>query len=456
MFIVSFKEVTSSSRAVSESQPGSSSQEMSAPSPQDASRPDAPAQKTSKSRDSRAARSGDNVRTMEFNTLFGEKKFISFYSVKPTGDADLTKLNMFKVDKSIRDQIGTCRKISEDYANKSWTVEVVSEDQGIKLMKMKKLVKEVITVVPHERHNQSQGVITCSLLKGYSDEDITEGLSEHGVIACRRIIKGMKSPNPDPTSTLILTFGSATPPSVIKIRTGLQERVRPYIPLPMRCYKCQNYGHTGTKCRKPFPICARCGTVSSRSHDTDSCQRPVNCYHCKESHSVSSKSCPRFLIEKEIIALKTKEHLTFAEARARVNRDLPSGTRSYASVTKPQISLIQGPQSSATQDSSQTSTTTATTEQSGKKRPLEDQDCSPIKSKSKEKKIESLPPQFIESCNMETTESHADVILSDGGSSHRRNSISGSAEVIQVEGKILNNARKISKKKAERDNKVSK
>ena len=96
---------------------------------------------------------------------------------------------MFKVDKAIRNVIGTFEKISEDLRNKSWTIQVKTKDQGGKLQEMTELVGEPIIVTPHEQYNQSQGVITCSLLKGYSDDDITEGLSDHGVIACRRIVR---------------------------------------------------------------------------------------------------------------------------------------------------------------------------------------------------------------------------------------------------------------------------
>ena len=89
---------------------------------------------------------------------------------------------MFKVDKAIIGKIGKCEKISEDYLNKSWTVEVTSEEQGKKLQQMTTLLQEPVTVVSHESYNQSEGVITCTILKGYSDKDISEGLAEHGVL----------------------------------------------------------------------------------------------------------------------------------------------------------------------------------------------------------------------------------------------------------------------------------
>ena len=160
--------------------------------------------------------------------------------------------------------------------------------QGQKLLELKTLVSEPITVTPHEHHNQSQGVITCTLLKGYTNE-ITEGLSDHGVIDCRCIIRNPKSPQPEPTATLILTFNSATLPDRISIRTGLTERVRPYIPLPRRCFNCHQYGHSGAKCRRAKPVCVRCGLNVDGEHNPDNRQLPLNCIHCHEL----IVSCPK-------------------------------------------------------------------------------------------------------------------------------------------------------------------
>ena len=276
----------------------------------------------------------NRTKPMTMEDMFISKNFTRFFTLKSAGESNLAQLNMFKVDKAIKNQIGICEKISEDFQNKSWTVEVKTEEQGTRLMKMTTLMSEQIIVTPHEHHNRSQGVITCTLLKGYSDEEITDELAEQGVIHCRRIIKNIKSQNPEPTSTLILTFKIPNPPERITIRTGLKERVRPYIPLPRRCFNCHQYGHSSLKCRRLTPICLRCGGDIDEDHKVETCQLPVKCIHCQEPHIASSKLCPKYLYEKEILAVKTKEHLTFHEARAKVNLYYDRPKTTYATVTK--------------------------------------------------------------------------------------------------------------------------
>ena len=199
--------------------------EPKSPTPIDVPKPGTSAQKKGPTTRSAAASSRSPGQT--YAELFAPKRFTRFYSMTPISNADLTKLNMFRVDSSIKMNIGECEKISEDYKNKGWTIEVRSKEQGEKLLQMKEMLGEPIIVAPHGFHNQSQGVITCSLLKNYSEIDIAEGLREQGVTRCHRIIRNAKSDNPEPTTTLILTFNTTTPPDRIKTRTGLSERVRP-------------------------------------------------------------------------------------------------------------------------------------------------------------------------------------------------------------------------------------
>ena len=92
------------------------------------------------------------------------------------------------MDAEICNLIGESTGIFEN-SDKSIIVEVKSDEQGKKLKAMNVLVSEPVEVVPRQRYNESQGVITCELLRRYAEEDIVEGLSGLGVVAVRRMMR---------------------------------------------------------------------------------------------------------------------------------------------------------------------------------------------------------------------------------------------------------------------------
>ena len=160
------------------------------------------------------------------NDIFdGPSTYVKFYSIVSPSNADLSKLNMFAVDGEICKIIGEPSRISPNQ-DKSLTVKVKTDAQGQKLLTMKTLVKETVTVQPHVRFKVSQGVITSSYLKDYSEEQIVEGLTDQGVSKAYRIKQKTDQGNLIPTNTLIITFNSSVPPEKVCIWAGYFERVR--------------------------------------------------------------------------------------------------------------------------------------------------------------------------------------------------------------------------------------
>ena len=68
-------------------------------------------------------------------------------------------------------------------------------------------------------------------------------------------------------------------------------RVSPYILPPIRCFRCQRYGHGAISCRRS----ARCARCSSTNHITTACNpsNELNCFACGpgSSHTCSSTRC---------------------------------------------------------------------------------------------------------------------------------------------------------------------
>ena len=94
------------------------------------------------------SRHREKKQPLPFDELFSTKKFARFYSIKLIGEADLTRLNLFKVDITVTSLIGRCNRILENFATKTWTVEVKFDQQGQTLGRMSVLLSELVQVIP--------------------------------------------------------------------------------------------------------------------------------------------------------------------------------------------------------------------------------------------------------------------------------------------------------------------
>ncbi len=74
-----------------------------------------------------------------------------------------------------------------------------------------------------------------------------------------------------------------------KVLTGyMSYEVRPYIPPPLRCFKCQKYGHVAAICKGK----QRCGRCAGK-HKYEKCQEGAKLkhYNCEGEHSSAYRGC---------------------------------------------------------------------------------------------------------------------------------------------------------------------
>ncbi|GBM26150.1 hypothetical protein AVEN_196979-1 [Araneus ventricosus] len=176
----------------------------------------------------------------------------------------------FLVEKAITSSVGDV-KATKKLRSGDLLVEVESPKQAKEISKLKSLSTIPVTVKPHATLNSSKGVISCGELLNESEEKITEELKSQGVIHVRRITIRRDGQLLN-TKHLILTFDSNKLPENIKAGY-MRLSVRTYIPNPLRCFKCQRFGHSKTSCRGTL-TCARCAEVG---HDSTDCTRTEKC-----------------------------------------------------------------------------------------------------------------------------------------------------------------------------------
>ena len=90
------------------------------------------------------------------------------------------------------------------------------------------------------------------------------------------------------TSTYAMTINRPTIPEKIKVGYTM-ERVEQFIPNPLRCYKCQRYGHHEDNCRGK----EGCGKFGQQNpdHYINDCDFPNKCVNCSGDYLVYSRSC---------------------------------------------------------------------------------------------------------------------------------------------------------------------
>ena len=135
-------------------------------------------------------------------------------------------------------------------------IQTTNQKQSEKILKWKQFGKLNIKIYPHPTLNFQKGVIQSPDLALCSLEEIRLHLKPQGVTDVKRI-SIHKETRIIVTNTYILTFNKPTTPTSIRIGY-INTKIETYIPNPLRCQKCQKYGHPKDKCTRPS-ICAKCG-----------------------------------------------------------------------------------------------------------------------------------------------------------------------------------------------------
>ncbi|XP_055943541.1 uncharacterized protein LOC129974670 [Argiope bruennichi] len=238
------------------------------------------------------------------------------------------EISPFLVHKLIQSHIGEVKNVKK-LKSGDLLIEVSNSSQATTLSKPTTLGNLKVNVSVHRSLNFSRGVISERGLKNHTEVELVQELSEQKVCAARCIyIK--RDGQLIPTQHVVLTFSTTDLPKFIKAGY-LRCTVKPYIPNPVRCFKCQKFGHSQQACRGS-KICAKC---SVSGHDSSECiSDDVKCINCHGDHPAYSRSCPQWILEKEILSTKIRRNISFAEARKLVTDRNPKPGLLYSSAVK--------------------------------------------------------------------------------------------------------------------------
>jgi len=143
-----------------------------------------------------------------------------------------------------------------------------------------------------------------------STDEIVEGLAGQKVTFVKRFrFRCKESSEFRDSKSVFLQFSTADLPAEVKLGY-LLFRVKQFIPKPLRCFKCNRFRHVASHCRGR----ERCSTCGGEHKYSECTADTAKCPNCGGNHSANDKTCPRYQRETEILKLKTKSKLSYANA----------------------------------------------------------------------------------------------------------------------------------------------
>ncbi|KAL2076444.1 hypothetical protein ACEWY4_027972 [Coilia grayii] len=200
-------------------------------------------------------------------------------------------------------------------------VECVNEEQQTKAVKITKLGGQNVKCVLGRDKELVRGVIT-GIPVDESLEGLIANIGNVKVKEAKRLKMKRDGVLMDSLSVL-LTFDELMLPQ--KVFTGFMSYdVRVYVPPPLRCFKCQRYGHVAAIC-KSKTRCSKCGG----EHNYGECAEGATqkCCNCGGNHSAAYGGCEVFKRMREVQRIKVEHGMSYAEAVKQVPRPVPNTQR---------------------------------------------------------------------------------------------------------------------------------
>lgn len=222
--------------------------------------------------------------------------------------------NPIKLTKAINKLLGEVKN-AKILRNGSLLIVCRNKVQKEKALQMNKIDKTRVQCSLIEYKKVNRGVIT-GIPTDVSEEEMKDNMIGAKVLEVKRLSTTRNGEKCNSLSVMI-KFDEAKLPGKVYIGYMSYE-VRPYIPPPLRCFKCQKYGHVAAIC-KGKQRCGRC----AGEHEYGKCGEGVKlkCCNCGGEHSSAYRGCEASKRAVEVQRVKALQGITYAEAVKTVSRE---------------------------------------------------------------------------------------------------------------------------------------
>lgn len=219
----------------------------------------------------------------------------------------VSTINPIKLTKIINRDIGNI-DFAKVLSDGNLLIGCNKEDQANKALKLKEIGGiKVVSTNRVGRKSQSGGRkgIIFGVPLNIGMEEFKGNLKGGKIINAQRL-KAVADGIRKDTETVVIEFQEDEIPK--RVMLGVMSYiVREYIPGPVRCFKCQRFGHVATRCREQCR-CARCGG----NHEYGKCEDGVQpkCCNCGGAHSAAFRGCAVQKMEMEIQKRRVEKKIT--------------------------------------------------------------------------------------------------------------------------------------------------
>ena len=220
---------------------------------------------------------------------------------------DMTKIDPFQIEGSLSKYLNRKPVIT----GKGKKIQVlVSRTENEKMKNIQEIAGYQVRVLNKPLIKKIKMIITGVPLE-ISIDIITKNSGCSAAVRIKKKIDGRFQE----TTAVILTYEpDQNPPNYVKI-SFLNFRVKEYLPNPVRCFNCNQFGHVAKYC-KAKTSCPRC----AGEHELKNCSTPQLepskkiCASCQSpDHRTGSEECPKWQKAKRTIEIATSRK-TYSEA----------------------------------------------------------------------------------------------------------------------------------------------
>lgn len=175
------------------------------------------------------------------------------------------------------------------------------------------------SILKHELFIPDMYTTTYGIVKGIETDihidEIKQNIrSEVAITSVERIMSYDRTKKVQFESTIIkIGFRASYLPRKVVLFEGILKDVTFYLPRPMYCTDCVNYGHTKKKCKSNIKRCNTCGDTLQK--DSEHSCKGVNCRFCVKNHATNSKECDERNVQIKIRNTMTIKKTSYREAK---------------------------------------------------------------------------------------------------------------------------------------------